>query len=201
MHLDPQTGQMVVSFEDLPQTPLQGFNFHFFGSERGLLATPTHCGSYEVKAGFEPWNSALSNQSSTSSFTIDSGPNGTPCPGQSRPFDPGLVAGTEDNTAGSYSSLLVQVSRPDGDQNMVAINALTPPGFSANVSGIPYCPENAIAPLSAPGYAGLAELATPACPAASQVGTMNAATGAGSHPLNSPGKIYLAGPYKGAPSR
>ena len=53
--------------------------------------------------------------------------------------------------------------------------------------------------LQSAGYSGITELANPACPAASQVGTMFSGTGAGTHPLNSPGKIYLAGPYKGAP--
>ncbi len=190
---------MVVSFKDLPQTPLEGFNFHFFGSDRGLLATPTHCGSYEVKAEFEPWDNALSNQSSLSSFTIDSGPNGTPCPGAVRPFNPTMIAGTSDNTAGVYSNLLLRANRVDGDQNMVHINTVTPPGFSAKIAGIPYCPESAIQVLQSPGYSGVTELANPACPAASQVGTMFSGTGAGTHPLNSPGKIYLAGPYKGAP--
>jgi hypothetical protein len=199
VHLDSRTGRMVVSFEDLPQTPLQGFNFHFFGSERALLATPTHCGSYDVQARFEPWDSALSAQTSTSQFTIDSGPNGTPCPAASRPFAPALVGGSEDNTAGTYSKLLLEVSRADGDQNLAGITITTPPGFAADISGIPYCPEPAIATVTSPAYPGTSELSAPACPAASQVGTMNAATGAGSHPLNSPGRIYLAGPFRGAP--
>ena len=199
IHLDPNTGRMVVSFENLPQTPLQGFNFHFFGSDRGLLATPTHCGSYEVKAEFEPWDNALSNQSSLSSFTIDSGPNGTPCPGAVRPFNPTMVAGTSDNTAGTYSDLLLRTNRVDGDQNMVHINTVTPPGFSARIAGIPYCPESAIQLLQSPGYSGYRELASHACPAASQVGTMYSGAGAGQHPLNNQGEIYLAGPYRGAP--
>jgi hypothetical protein len=54
--LDPQTGQVVTRFANLPQTPLQEFRFHFFGSERGLLATPTQCGAYPVTAEFEPWD-------------------------------------------------------------------------------------------------------------------------------------------------
>ena len=199
IQLDPQTGRMVVSFKDLPQTPLEGFNFHFFGSDRGLLATPTHCGSYEVKADFEPWDNALSSQSSLSSFTIDSGPNGTPCPGAVRPFNPTMIAGNSDNTAGVYSNLLLRANRIDGDQNMVHINTVTPPGFSAKIAGIPYCPESAIQVLQSAGYSGITEMTNPACPAASQVGTMFSGTGAGTHPLNSPGKIYLAGPYKGAP--
>jgi hypothetical protein len=199
VQLDPVTGRMVVSFKDLPQTTLQGFNFHFFGSERGLLATPTHCGSYQVMTEFEPWDDLLSNQTSVSSFTIDSGPGGSPCPAAVRPFTPTMVAGSADNTAGVYSSLLLRVNRADGDQNMVNINTVTPPGFSAKIAGIPYCPEAAIQQLQAPGYSGVTELLAPSCPAASQIGTMYAGTGAGGHPLNSPGKIYLAGPYQGAP--
>ena len=199
IHLDPNTGRMVVSFENLPQTPLEGFNFHFFGSDRGLLATPTQCGSYEVKAEFEPWDNALSNQSSLSSFTINSGPNGNPCPGAVRPFNPTMIAGNSDNTAGVYSNLLLRANRVDGDQNMVHINTVTPPGFSAKIAGIPYCPESAIQLLQSPGYSGYGELASHTCPAASQVGTMYSGTGAGTHPLNNPGEIYLAGPYKGAP--
>jgi hypothetical protein len=109
------------------------------------------------------------------------------------------VAGNVDNTAGVYSNLLLKTSRADGDQNMIGINTVTPPGFSANISGIPYCPESALAILQSPGYSGVVESATPACPAASQVGTMYSGTGAGADPLNNPGKIYLAGPYKGAP--
>ena len=46
---------------------------------------------------------------------------------------------------------------------------------------------------------GLAEHASPSCPAASRVGVATAGAGAGTHPLYSPGEVYLAGPYKGAP--
>ena len=53
--------------------------------------------------------------------------------------------------------------------------------------------------LGAPGYTGAAEQASPACPAASQVGTAIAGAGAGTHPVYVSGKVYLAGPYKGAP--
>src|SRR5262249_14718858 len=53
--------------------------------------------------------------------------------------------------------------------------------------------------LSNPLYSGLAELAAPSCPLASQVGTAIAGAGAGSHPVYVSGKVYLAGPYKRAP--
>ncbi len=210
VHPNAQTGQLVVTFDEqpgqgegapigLPQTPLQDFRLHFFGSERGLLATPAQCGSHPVNAEFVPWDSILQVQSSTSSFTIDSGPNGAPCPGSERPFNPSLVAGNSDSTAGSHSPFTLLLTRADGDQNLAALNVNTPPGFSATLKGIPYCPESALATLANPSYSGITEQVTPACPAASQIGTGAAQTGAGTHPLNSPGKVYLAGPFKGAP--
>jgi hypothetical protein len=196
---DPKTGQIVTSFQELPMAPLTEFKLHIFGSERGLLATPTQCGTYPVKTTFTPWDSVLPDQSSTQFFVIDSGPNGTPCPSAPRPFSPSFKAASANNTAGSYSTFSLQLNRPDGDQNLAGLKITTPPGFTARLKGTQYCSEAAIATLSGGGYTGLSEQATPACPAASQVGTVTAGAGAGSRPLYTPGKAYLAGPYKGAP--
>ncbi len=196
---DPDTGQLVIEFKDLPQQPLQELDMHIFGSERGLLATPTRCGTYPVVSEFVPWNGALTNQNSTSYFTIESGPNGNPCPGPHRPFNPSVSAGTENPTAGMHSPFTLRLNREDGDQNITGVFVKTPPGFAATVKGIPYCPQAALDLLSNPSYSGLVEQATPACPAASEIGTAVAAAGAGTHPLYSTGRVYLAGPYKGAP--
>ena len=38
-----------------------------------LLATPTQCGTYPVTSTFTPWDDALSEQTSTQYFTLDSG--------------------------------------------------------------------------------------------------------------------------------
>jgi hypothetical protein len=196
---DPQTGQLVTSFQNLPQSPLTEFKLHFFGSERGLLATPNHCGTYAVHSTFTPWDEALPAQSATQFFTLDSGPGGSPCPGSSRPFDPSFEAASAGNTAGAHSPFSINLSRGDGEQNLTGLDITTPPGFAATLKGIPYCPEAALGKLSALGYTGLSEQAAPSCPAASQVGSASAGAGAGTHPLYTPGKVYLAGPYKGAP--
>ncbi len=196
---DPRTGQLVTSFPDLPESPLTEFNMHFFGSERGLLATPTKCGTYAVHSTFKPWDSALPDQDATQFFTIDSGPGGSPCPGSARPFTPGFTAASTGSTGGAFSPFSLELSRNDGDQNLSGLTVKTPPGFSASLRGIPYCSESAIASMSAPGYSGRTEEAYSACPAASQIGTLNAGAGPGSRPLHATGKTYLAGPYKGAP--
>lgn len=196
---DPQTGQLVTAFENLPQAPFQEFDLHFFGSERGLLATPTQCGTYAVYTTFKPWAAELSDQTSTQFFTLDSGPGGRPCPNGPRPFAPSMQAGTADNTAAAHSPFAFALDREDGDQNLTGLTIETPPGFTATLKGVPYCPEAAIASLSVFGYSGLNEQSSPVCPAASQVGTAVAAAGAGTHPVKVSGRAYLAGPYKGAP--
>jgi hypothetical protein len=91
------------------------------------------------------------------------------------------------------------MTRDDGDQNLVGVTVTTPPGFSGVLKGIPYCPESAIEQLRNPLYSGFAELASSSCPAASQIGVATAGAGAGSKPIYTTGKVYLAGPYKGAP--
>jgi hypothetical protein len=196
---DPATGQLVTHFDNLPQSPLTEFNMHFFGAERGLLATPTQCGTYPVISTFTPWDEELPSQSSTQFFTIDSGPGGAPCPGSTRPFAPGFAASSSGNTAGAHSPFSIDLTRNDGDQNLAAVNVTTPPGLSATLAGIPYCSEAALAAAAVPSYSGLAELSNPSCPAASQIGTAVAGAGAGTHPVFLGGKVYLAGPYNGAP--
>jgi hypothetical protein len=196
---DPQTGRVTFSFEELPQSPLQEFSLHIFGSERGLFATPEQCGTYPVEAEFVPWDSSLTTRQVTAFMDVTSGPNGSPCPDGSRPFAPGLEGGVANNSAGRHAPLSLRLTRKDGDQSLTGLTLSTPPGFSATLRGVPYCPQSAIDRLADTSYSGIAEQASPACPPASQIGTATTGAGAGTHPVYVAGKLYLAGPYKGAP--
>jgi hypothetical protein len=196
LHPDPQTGQVTAEFVDLPQVPFESFDFHVFASQRGLLATPTHCGAYTVESTFEPWNSVLAPQPSSPVFALSSGPNGRPCPAQIRPFSPRLVAGTSNPLAGAFSSFHLKLDRDDGDQFLKDLNFRMPPGFTGSLRGISYCSEAAIA--AAIANSGRAEQASPSCPASSQIGTTNVAAGPGTNPFHAVGRMYLSGPFKGA---
>jgi hypothetical protein len=198
-NLDPQTGRVSVTFSDLPQFPFERFNLHIFGAERGLLATPKRCGTYAVSGTFVPWDAELSTQKSTQFFSITSGPGGTPCPGATRPFSPAFKAASVGNTAGAFAPFWLRLERRDGEQFLGALNVSAPPGFTGSIAGIPYCPEATLAMLQSPLYSGVSELAAPACPAASQIGTVVTGQGAGSRVVYTPGRVFLAGPYKGAP--
>jgi len=194
---DPITGQVAVHFDDLPQVPFDDFQLHLFSSDRGLMATPTQCTIYSTTAHFFPWNTTLADQTSTQIFGLDTGSNGSPCPGQVRPFSPSLLAGTSNPAAGTFSDFTLKLDREDGDQFLGKLNFTMPPGLTANLHGITYCPEAAIA--AAANTPGLTEEEHPSCQASSQIGTTNVAAGPGSHPFHAVGKMYLAGPFKGAP--
>jgi len=194
---DPATGRITTHFENLPEVPFETFDLHLFAGERALMATPTHCGIYTVDANFFPWDNVLADQTTNQSFALNSGPHGSNCPGQTRPFKPRLVAGTSNPNAAEYSKFTLKLDRDDGDQFLGDLNFKMPPGFTGSLRGISYCPEGAIA--AAATNQGLSEQAAPSCPLSSQIGTTNVAAGPGSHPFHAVGRMFLAGPFKGAP--
>jgi hypothetical protein len=196
-HPDPETGQVTMSVVDLPQVPFEKFNIHLFASDRGLMATPTRCGIYRANSVFTPWNASLSPQESNPIVAIESGPNNRPCPGITRPFNPRLVAGSSNSAAGEFTDFRLRLDRDDGDQFLGDLNFKLPKGFTGSLRGLTYCPEAGI--IAAEQALGRVEQAHPSCPASSQVGTTNVAAGPGSHPFHAVGKMYLAGPFKGAP--
>jgi hypothetical protein len=194
---DPVTGRLRAEFPDLPQAPFEDFQLHLFSGERGLMATPVHCTVYSVTATFFPWNTQLAEQTTSQTFGLASGPHGSSCPGQTRPFTPNLLAGTSNATAGAFSSFSLRLDREDGDQNLGKLTFTLPPGLTANLHGITYCPEVAIA--AAARTPGRSEAEHPSCPESSEIGTSNVAAGPGTHPFHAYGRIYFAGPFQGAP--
>ncbi|HZJ29065.1 MAG TPA: hypothetical protein VFD37_03640, partial [Solirubrobacterales bacterium] len=91
----------------------------------------------------------------------------------------------------------MRLTRRDGDQDLTRFDAVLPPGVTAKLAGVPWCPDAAIA--RARGRDGKDELARPSCPAASAIGTVQGGAGVGSQLTYVPGKVYLAGPTGGAP--
>jgi hypothetical protein len=197
---DPQTGQLTATFDNLPQLPFTKLDLSLKGGATSALATPETCGNYTTHTTFTPWSAPESGPplQTEDSFPIDSGPSGTPCANTSaqRPFSLGLTAGSQNATAGAHSPFSIQVRRPDGAQEVSSLDITTPVGFTATLKGVPYCTEAEIA--AAGQSTGKAEQTSPACPGASQVGTTQVGAGSGPSPFYAPGKVYLAGPYKGA---
>ncbi len=176
-------GQIVATFKNTPDQPFEGLELHFFGGERAPLATPSRCGTYTTRASFTPWDgNGPENRSST--FQIEHGPGGGPCPGASLPFNPSVTGGATNIQAGAFSPLTVTVNRKDGEQNLKSIVAKLPPGLSGVLTGVELCPE----PKANEGL----------CGENSKIGEATISVGVGNQPYTvTGGKFYLTGPYNG----
>jgi hypothetical protein len=198
---DPRTGQLVTTFDDLPQIPFSHFELDLRDGPRAPLITPSACGSYAVTTQLTSWASPDQTVTATTPFVVIAGAGGGACP-SGRPFAPSLTAGTASPVAGAFSPFALRLTRNDGTDRISGIDLTLPEGLTGRLAGIPYCGEAALAAAASqnqPGQ-GAGQIASPSCPAASQVGTVTVGAGAGSSPVYvSTGKAYLAGPYKGAP--
>ena len=202
VRLDPTTGQIITVFDDIPQLPVADFHLNFREGGRAPLVTPSSCGAYEAVSRMTPWADLSSVLARANGFTIDTGPDHGPCPsGATPPFHPHLLAGTLNNAAGSFSPFDVRLTRQDGEQEFTNFSIKLPPGVAAKLAGVPFCTDAQIAQAASRSgpHGGTEELDDPSCPAASQVGRTLAGAGVGSILTYAPGKLYLAGPYHGAP--
>jgi hypothetical protein len=198
---DPVTGQLATVAEDLPQLPFSHFRLHFREGARSPLVSPPSCGPHEVRALLYPWAGGAPVES-TSTFQIISGSNEGPCPsGGLPPFKPGLIAGTINNRAGSFSPFNLRMSRSDSEQEITHFSIKLPPGVVGKLAGVSTCSDAAIAAATARAgsLGGHEELASPSCPASSYVGRTLVGSGVGPALAYAPGNVYLAGPYHGAP--
>jgi hypothetical protein len=177
---NPATGQVTTVFEEGPELPYSELKLHLGGGSRALLANPSACGSYTAEADLTPWSTPFEPDATPSSppFQI------TGC--DAPRFEPAFAGSTLSNQAGGYSTFRVTLSRGDSEEDLGGVTVTTPPGLSGNLSRIPLCPEPQ------------ASLGT--CQAASQIGEETAWAGPGPEPsLIEGGKVYLTGPYDGAP--
>jgi hypothetical protein len=180
--LNEATGQITTTFKNAPQAPLEEATFSFFGGDRAPLATPSRCGLYTTQASFSPW-SETQPVSTSSSFQINTGPNGCP---STLPFAPTLDAGMINIQAGAFSPLSTTISRADGNQDIQSVQLHMPPGLSGVLSGVPLCPE-------AQANAG-------SCSQASEIGKTTVSVGLGGDPYTvTGGQVFLTQSYEGAP--
>jgi hypothetical protein len=174
---DPLTGRLVTTFDNTPQQPFSDLKLNFFGGPRAALVNPSACGTYTANAQLTPWSSSTPVEIA-SSFEITQGCHGAQ-------FAPSFFAGTVNNQAGAFSPLSTTFSRSDQDETLGAVTVKTPPGLLGMLKSVPLCGE----PQAAAG----------ACGEESLIGHTTVGAGAGSDPVYVGGRVYLTGPYKGAP--
>jgi hypothetical protein len=198
--LDPVSGQITTSFDDLPQLPAEDLTLGFRSGPRAPLISPPTCGRQTIGIEVTSWARPNDPVDASNDYDVTQGPDGTACPSdlKGRPFAPQMSAGTVDSNAGGFSPFVFKLSRRDSEQELSRIETKLPPGLMARLVGTSECSDAAIASISAAEGAARGELQNPACPASSRIGTIDVGAGSGTGPNYFRGSAYLAGPYKGA---
>jgi hypothetical protein len=186
---NPATGQLTTKFLANPQLPFSELKIHLNGGPRAPLDTPAACGRATTTADFTPWSAP--GETPAGQF-MPGTPDATPSSyfevaGCASPpgLSPGFQAGTVTPQAGQFSAFTLNFSRQDREQYLSGIQVHTPPGLLGMLSSVPLCSE----PQAAQGT----------CSESSKIGTTRVASGAGSHPFEIGGNVYLTTGYKGAP--
>jgi hypothetical protein len=186
--IDQATGQLTTTFTGLPQLPFSDFKLIFNGGERAALANPRTCGAVATSMDLTPWSTPYTPDATISSpFDVNLGLGGSEgeC-GAAPQFNPSFTAGVSTNQAGAFSPFTLSFGRSDADDFLSGLQVTLPPGLLAMISSVPTCGE----PQAAQGT----------CPQSSEIGESSAYVGPGGDPyLVKGGRVYLTGPYKGAP--
>lgn len=196
---DPATGQLTATFDGAPQVAFSSVTLRFgTAGHVAPLTSPPVCAS-SASSRIVPWSTGEAVSTPPADLVLSSAPGGAPCAKAmaERPFAPSFSARPDSLAALAYTPYRLQLGRNDGEQEIKGMDLTLPPGATAKLAGLSYCPEGALAAAAADS--GAAERQAPSCPADSHVGVATIAAGTGSSPLRIEGQVYLAGPDAGAP--
>jgi hypothetical protein len=196
LRADQSDGTLTATFDRLPQLPYESLRIHFREGQRSPLATPASCAALSTEADLTPWRNAAIVRHASLPAQITAGVGGSPCPQGLSPFAPHAKGGTLNSQAGAYSPFYLHLTREDVEQEITSYSATFPTGLLGKIAGIPYCPDAAIEASS--HRTGVDERDHPSCPVSSQIGRTTAGYGLGPVLTYAPGKLYLAGPYRGS---
>jgi hypothetical protein len=176
--IDQSTGLLRTTFPANPQLPFEDVTLNINGGARAPLANPRICGAPLAAASrLTPYSSEIPAEPSSEPFQL----SGCPPP----EFKPSFSAGTTNNRAGAFSAETVTFARTDQDGSIDRVTVHTPPGLIGMLSSIKTCSE--------------LQAQAARCGSDSQIGTTTVGVGPGSSPFFLGGKVYLTGPYEGAP--
>ena len=181
---DPDTAQLTTTFNGLPQVPFTSFVIQLDGGPRATLTSPMVCGPHTTDGDDDPVV-GQPGRDPDQRIHPDLGARRRRLPGKTlgeRPFAPGFEAHATNPQAGAFTDVNIDIVRNDGNQELKGADVTLPPGMTAKLAGLRYCPEDAIAAAAA--NSGRAEAASPSCPADSLVGSAAIASGSGPEPFH-----------------
>jgi hypothetical protein len=203
---NPLNGQLSTTIAETPQVPFTSFKLNFAPGARAVLSSPPTCGPNPTTTALTPWSvtaippwTGSAAKSPSAAFALAASPAGGGCAKTmaERAFAPAFALAPASPKAGAFSPLSMRIARGDGQQELKGAEILLPPGMTGRLVGIPYCKAPELAAAAA--TTGTAEAASSSCPAKSLLGSAAIEAGTGPAPLRIGGKVFLSGPYHGAP--
>jgi hypothetical protein len=177
--INQQTGQITVSFEQVPQTPFSDLKLSLNGGERALLANPRTCGPASTNVELTPSNAPSMPDFLANEFSVSEG-----CIAPQ--FHPAVAVSAASSQALGYDLLTFAFARADVDEYISAIQTTLAEGLLPNISTVALCGE--------------AQASAGTCPAGSLIGHAAVQMGPGADPASvEGGQVFFTGPYKGAP--
>jgi hypothetical protein len=198
---NPTTGQITGEFSELPQVAFSSATLNFGPQAKHaipVLSSPPLCTNTSTSSAV-PYSTGALAATPPTELKLTQAPGGAPCAKTmaERPFKPGFTAKPGTPKVATYTPYTLNITRNEGQQEIKGFNITLPPGATAKLAGIPYCmPKEYEAALR---KSGAEQEKASACSAKSEIGVATIQAGTGANPLSIGGKVYLAGPYKGAP--
>ena len=180
----PGTGQLTVSWANLPQLPIGEMRAEPLRRRTGAARNPA-C----VRLLRSPEQADAVERHARRGGVLDPrdrlGTERRRVPERAASA-PSFTAGTLNNQAGASSAFSLTLSRQDGEQRFGAFSVTLPPGMSGILKNVAQCPE----PQASKGE----------CPQASEIGTTTVGVGPGGDQFYLPeqgrpaNEVYLTGP-------
>jgi hypothetical protein len=198
---NPTTGQLTAEFTNLPQVAFSSASLTFGPTAKHaipVLSSPPLCTNTATSSAV-PYSTGATTATPPTELKLTTAPGGGACAKTmaERPFTPNFLAKPNTFKAQTYTPYRLTIDRAEGQQEIKGFNITLPPGATAKLAGIPYCQAKEYS--AAEGKTGAAEAEKPSCGKESQIGVAAIQSGTGGEPLKLEGKVYLSGPYKGAP--
>jgi hypothetical protein len=197
----PTTGQLTAEFSELPQVAFSSATLTFGPQQKHpipVLSSPPICNSTSTSTAV-PWSTGATTGTSPTQLNLTQAPGGGPCAKTlaERPFTPTVTAKPATAKAAAYTPFSLNISRNEGQQEIKGFNLTLPPGATANISEVPYCQPKEF--NNATYLSGVEEQKNWSCNSKTEIGAATITAGTGSTPLKIDGRVYLSGPYMGAP--
>ncbi len=169
VEVDPATGEMTATLDNLPAQPVKSFNFTFRTSPSQAVRQPRLCGTYTGDADLTSYSSTTP-LSRSGNYTVT-----TNCGGAGR-FNPTIGMTTSPNTAGATTTGVTTIGIPVGDEALTSTTVSLPPGMIAMLQGQARCT--------------IAQAQANTCAVGTQVGSVLAVAGQ-TGPGSFTGNVYL----------